>query len=822
MYMLTHVLLTTASNQWIGDLYSDEKRELYVEKLINNVKISGDPKEGLEPHVYEISSLSYRGLALDSIHQSILVSGESGAGKTETVKIIMSHLACVHTNDTIAENSDNVVVKRVIDSNPLLEAFGNAKTIRNDNSSRFGKYIQLQFDVEDATTAAFAGKSVPSCVLAGSTCETYLLEKSRVVGHEASERTYHIFYQLLAAPDSVKCDIWDGLKGTTNASFNYVGETDTTSIEHLTDGERWQKTVDALSLVGITGDKFKELMRAICAVMQLGNLTFDTDPTNEDRSIINSEEELVKLSDLMGIERGVIEKALTHRTIHAAKESYSVPLRSGMARDSRDAFAKAIYQHTFDWLVRVVNHATCAEKNYSDASSIDQYGNIGLLDIFGFETFEVNRFEQFAINYANEKLQQKYNLDIFSSVQNEYDYEGIDMPPVDFSDNAEVLHLIEGRMGLISMLNEECLRPHGNDSSFVSKVKKVNNDMDCLVKDPLHSPTQFAISHYAGPVVYEATTFVKKNTDKLPNDLRECATLSSNTLIKSELAAVQQAIASETGTGGKGHSSLSVSSKFRSQLHQLMITIQKTRTRYVRCIKPNPDKVPKKTHLLSSVQQLRCAGVVAAVAVSRVSYPNRLTHATALERFTCVRVSCENYDQIETEDSQNAATMLMQEILSDFEGTSGAFVCGKSRVYFKAGALEFLEAKRIQKLSELATSIQRIARGFIAQSHYFRMQDASIYLQSLARRNKARTGLFQACFAVTTVSCWVRCLGAQKELLRLRKERASTLIQTRYVLLISFDLRCFILKKSLFSLHPFYTLRKQVSYHEFQKAFGGE
>ncbi len=727
-----------------------------------------------------MSALAYKGLAQNSTHQSILVSGESGAGKTETVKIIMSHLASVNqeiTQDN--EKDDNLVVKRVLDSNPLLEAFGNAKTIRNDNSSRFGKFIQLQFDVEDATTAAYAGRSVPSCVLAGSTCETYLLEKSRVVGHDASERTYHIFYQLLAAPEQTKLDIWDGLQGTANASFRYVGETDTTVIEKLTDGERWEKTASALNLIGLSGDVFKDLMRAICVVLQLGNLTFDDDPTNDDGSIITSEQELVKLSALMGIDKEHIQKALTFRTIQAAKkEMYSVPLRSGMARDSRDAFAKAIYQHTFDWLVKKINLATSAEENYSDAADVEEYGNIGLLDIFGFETFEVNRFEQFSINYANEKLQQKYNLDIFSSVQSEYEYEGIALPEVDFSDNSEVLHLVEGRMGLISILNEECLRPHGNDSSFVSKLKTVNKDIVCLVKDPLLSPTQFAISHYAGKVEYEASNFVQKNTDKLPSDLVECAALSSNMLIKTEFTEVRDVFA--VGNSSKGiFSSTTVSSKFRTQLHSLMKTIQQTRSRYVRCIKPNPIKQPKKIDLLSSVQQLRCAGVVAAVTISRVSYPNRLPHEAALDRFCCI--SSTNQHQLES-DNKNAVKILMQDILDEFGSES--YACGKSRVYFKSGALEFLESKRIHELGILATSVQRMIRGFVQRSSYLRLLDTSIYIQSLARRKNARNILLKACFAVTTISCWVRCVRAREQLHRLRKNRAATLIQTRYVFVL--------------------------------------
>mmetsp|Transcript_43555 Transcript_43555/g.52790 ORF Transcript_43555/g.52790 Transcript_43555/m.52790 type:complete len:360 (-) Transcript_43555:80-1159(-) len=241
--------------QWIPELYSDENREKYANILVWNPPPDGDGRSQIAPHVYEASSLAFRGLSCEGVDQSILVSGESGAGKTETVKIVMKHLAAVQASEVSTSSDDSnfqsSVVKRVMDSNPLLETFGNAKTVRNDNSSRFGKYIQLQFDVEDATTAQFSGRSVPNCILAGSFCDTYLLEKSRVVGHESPERTYHIFYQIIAAPEDEKTKIWSGMAGTTNSSFRYVGETETLLIEGKTDAQKWESTISALALVGI-------------------------------------------------------------------------------------------------------------------------------------------------------------------------------------------------------------------------------------------------------------------------------------------------------------------------------------------------------------------------------------------------------------------------------------------------------------------------------------------------------------------------------------------------------------------------------------------
>ena len=707
----------------------------------------------------------------------------------------MSHLASIQssnllTSETAAteESGMSKVVKRVLDSNPLLEAFGNAKTTRNDNSSRFGKYIQLQFDVEDATTAAFSGRSVPSCVLAGSFCETYLLEKTRVVAHEEPERTYHIFYQILAAPETEKTNIWSGLAGTKFSSFKYVGDTQTLKIEKKSDAEHWERTVKALKLIGVDGEKFITLMRAVCTVLQLGNLTFDKDPTNDENSIITSTDALSSLADVMGVATDDVKKALTSRTVIAGKEVYTVPLNVVDARDTCNAFAKEIYQQIFDWLVKAINAATSAEKNYADAKDVEEFGLIGLLDIFGFESFKVNRFEQLCINYANEKLQQKYTIDIFRSVQDEYEYEGIELGNVAFADNVEVLKLIEGRMGAIAVLNEECVRPRGNDSSFVSKVKTMNKDLSCLIQDRLHRPEEFAIEHYAGVVKYDANNFVQKNMDSIPNDLLDCACKSTNNLISTELKAAADAKQSVSGRGKK--SKLTVATKFRQQLTGLMSNISKTKTRYIRCIKPNPEKKPLKFHLSSSVQQLRCAGVVAAVTISRVAFPNRLTHDTVIERFRCLSSMTIEDGEEKKDDTgdesplKGPVDMLLTNLLKSMEVTEGGkvtkvFVMGKSRVYFRAGALEYLENQRLIALGTLATSIQRMIRGFVAISKFITLKNTTIATQALRRRTKARNDYIKMRLTAIQIECWTRVLIAKAKLLQLKKEDRACKIQSR-------------------------------------------
>ncbi|EEC42649.1 predicted protein, partial [Phaeodactylum tricornutum CCAP 1055/1] len=637
--------------QWFHDLYTEKKRVYYSNRLVWEAA-DQDPRDSMEPHVYEVSSLSYKGLAFEMMNQSILVSGESGAGKTETVKICMNHMASVQKGPIRPgmEESLDPVVQRVVESNPLLEAFGNAKTRRNDNSSRFGKYLQLQFDNSKMKESSLTSRSVSNCLLAGSKCDVYLLEKNRVCVHDDWERTYHIFYQLLAAPDDVKGKFWSKLKGTSNKSFKYVGETDTKKIEGQTDAEHFQHTINTLELIGISGDKLKTLsdgehfantvktldlinirgdklvamMRAICAVLQLGNLGFNAKNGDADKSAVATIEELRDLAELMGVEEKDLTLAFTERTMKTKTEEYKVPLNAVAAKDACDALAKEIYGKLFLWLVSEINTATCAEDNYKNGS-MSNFGIIGLLDIFGFESFVVNRFEQLCINYANEKLQQKFTEDIFRSVQTEYEAEGIELAEIWYDDNTDVLDLIEGRTGLLALLNEECVRPQGSDQAFVQKALQVNNASQCLIVNKMDRMS-FGIHHYAGKVMYDADQFVSSNQDTLPTDLSDLCSMSTNFVIANEMAKVEAANMTR-GTPRRQKSNLVAPTawgKYKTQLLSLMTNLRKTESRYIRCIKPNMKKVPVLMEHIPTVEQLRCAGVVAAVTLSRSAFPNRL------------------------------------------------------------------------------------------------------------------------------------------------------------------------------------------------------
>lgn len=841
---------------WLHHLYSEDVRCRYAQSLVwsnnnNSAAItlsSTEQDEPLEPHVYETSSLAYRGLCIHGENQSILVSGESGAGKTETVKILLTDIASVQrgcginhhdhhhlaAEDTSSSNPDQTssvssssynspIVQRVLDSNPLLEAFGNAKTVRNDNSSRFGKYIQLQFDVEDPVQAAYRGRSLPAAVLAGSRCEVYLLEKSRVVHHEPDERTYHIFYQLLGAPDDVKSAIWEGLADTDQESFSYVGYTDTDTIEGLSDAARFKHTIQSLALVGVTDVTLQTLLRAICIVLQLGNLVFLPEETDDTRTVIDSQDELKALAELIGVSEELLSACLTVRTVTARNEVFKVPLSAIAAKESCDAFAKEIYAKAFLWLVRTINDATCAENNYLEANlNNGEFGLIGLLDIFGFESFGTNRFEQLCINYANEKLQQKFTQDVFRSVQVEYEYEGIELGEITYDDNTDVLDLVEGRMGLIAFLNEECVRPGGSDKGFVSKAAAMNKDNPCFICEKGFAIFQFGVHHYAGRVIYDATSFVTKNTDTLPTDLQECATQSSNSILANELTndAVSNPFVmpkgttpvgktrrkaqprpslpqSPTGKRPKGNLvAETVWTKFRNQLTLLMVNLKKTRTRYIRCIKPNTLKQPRIMQHVSTVEQLRCAGVVAAVTISRSAFPNRLEHEIVLDRFKALWGKGD-YGRAEADLlmlspmvgltdplvrlAESLLTLALKSMEEDTNGKmTKAFVMGKTRTYFRAGALEYLENERVQCLSRWAVEIQRIGRTFSARSRYSKIRKMIIGTESLVRMMLARRRFSRLKSVAIKVECWYRCICAFRMLVHLRRNRMATLVQNHW------------------------------------------
>jgi myosin-5 len=726
------IIIAVNPFQWFKEIYTEKVRARYARVLVWD-NDDGDPRNQVEPHVYETSALSYKGLAFDGNDQSILVSGESGAGKTETVKICMNHMASCQQGPSKASSEMSPVVQRILESNPLLEAFGNAKTVRNDNSSRFGKYIQLQFDMGDKGQREYRSRTEATCVLAGSKCDAYLLEKNRVIGHESEERTFHIFYQIVAAKDKTK--YWSKLAGTTNESFKYVGKTQTDTIEGMKDGDHFVNTVRVLEEIGVTGDTLMTLIQAIIMVLQLGNITFQPDPKDEERSLVSSKKEFSDLCELMCIPEVSFEAALTERTMKTRNETYKVPLNSQKAREATDSFAKEIYGRAFLWLVRAINDATAAELNYK-SGTMSEFGIIGLLDIFGFESFVRNRYEQLCINYCNEKLQAKFTEDIFRSVQEEYEREGIPLDEITYDDNSDVLNLIESKTGLLAMLNEECVRPKGSDQAFVQKAIAGNKKSPCLFENRMNR-CGFGIHHYAGKVMYDADGFVESNQDTLPTDLAEAALLSSNVILAKHMSndSCQNFESKSAGPSSEPKRSApkraksnivapTVWTKYKAQLSSLMAKLKQTNSRYIRCVKPNKPKKPVLMEHLGTIEQLRCAGVVAAVTLSRSAFPNRLENDVVRFKFwqlwdkdafpskASSDMSPSEKAKYECEAMLTCALKPLVEINPKTGKPYTIFLVGKTRSYFKTGVLEFLESHRSSGLDKYAVEIQKLHADF--------------------------------------------------------------------------------------------------------------
>lgn len=770
------IVIAVNPYKWLPELYSDETRKEYL--VFDRSK--------LPPHVYATSSAAYSDLQEQNMDQSILVSGESGAGKTETVKILMGHLALIASSD------DTVVIRRIVESNPLLESFGNAQTVRNDNSSRFGKFIELELN--------------GACRLVGSRCSTFLLEKSRVVGQDAGERNYHIFYQMLAAEPRLRSTFGLGRASRSRDAMKYtcMGRSPVDHIEGKHDGARFADTIAALAIVGVEGEGLTNLLSALAGVLLVGQLTFDggIDASSQDATSAFSEaacEEAADVASALQVDAEALERALTQRTLRTRDESFIKRLSPAVATATCDALAKELYTRLFDWLVARICEATRAATAGEDSGALK---TVGLLDIFGFESFEMNRFEQLCINYANEKLQQKFTSDIFKAVQQEYSDEGIPWDRVEFKDNTPILALIEAKLGIIAMLNEECVRPKGSDENFVSKLISVHRG-DPAFSTPrvgAHKEFQFSIRHYAGTVMYTSTGWLDRNKDVVSDDLLEMMRESKNPLICKVFADPElvEAMSSKPSHGGEGKAkgcSTSVATKFKASLAQLMETVQRTRTQYVRCIKPNKVKSAVKIDNPMVIEQLRCAGVVEAIRISRAGFPARMALGDFARRFAVLArqaagghlrgpslgagasaaAAAAAADMASRgTDSVGACRALMAALAP---GEQQQYEIGRTRFYFKAGVLEQLEERRALLRQAAATALARRERGRQARRRYLAVQAAALRLQSLQRMNCRRAAYQRTRGLAIRCQAYWRGFKGRRHAAACRRLRAVTCLQ---------------------------------------------
>ncbi|XP_058786039.1 myosin-15-like isoform X5 [Vicia villosa] len=626
--------------------------------------------------------------------QSILVSGESGAGKTETTKLIMQYLTFVGGR---AVCDDRSVEQQVLESNPLLEAFGNARTVRNDNSSRFGKFVEIQFDSK--------GK------ISGAAIRTYLLERSRVVQTTDPERNYHCFYQLCASERDA-----EKYKLGHPSHFHYLNQSKVYELDGVSSAEEYIKTRKSMDIVGISHEDQEAIFRTLAAILHLGNVEFS--PGKEhDSSIVKDEKSKFHLqmaANLFKCDLNLLQATLCTRSIQTREGNIVKALDCNAAVAGRDVLAKTVYARLFDWLVDKINKAV--------GQDINSRMQIGILDIYGFESFKDNSFEQFCINFANEKLQQHFNEHVFKMEQAEYSKEEIKWSYIEFIDNQDVLDLIEKKpIGIIALLDEACMFPKSTHETFSTKLFKHFLCHTRFGKEKF-SETDFTVSHYAGKVTYHTDTFLDKNRDYVV--LEHCNVLSSSKC--SFVSGLFPSLPEESSRSSYKFSS--VASRFKQQLQALMETLKTTEPHYIRCVKPNSLNLPQKFENTSVLHQLRCGGVLEAVRISLAGYPTRRTYSEFVDRFGLItpEFSDGSYD-----DRATTQKILQKLKLENFQ-------LGRTKVFLRAGQIGILDSRRAEVLDNAAKCIQRRLHTFIAHRDFISTRVAAVSLQACCRGCLAR------------------------------------------------------------------------------------
>lgn len=442
----------------------------------------------LDPHVFAVSEEAYAKLEREKSNISIIVSGESGAGKTVSAKYAMRYFAAVGGSE-----SETQIERKVLASSPIMEAIGNAKTTRNDNSSRFGKFTKLLFNNDISTMS-----------LTGATMQTYLLEKSRVVFQAPDERNYHIFYQLCAGRDK-----FPELMLDHPDKFKFLNQGEAPEIPKISDAKEFDETLKALTTLGFSNEEINNIIRVIAGILHLGNILIN-EADRDATSIASNDLSLNIMSDILKLDKADLLQWLTTRQIESMHDTVLIPMNKSSAEAAREALAKHIYSKIFHYIVRTIN------RNLINPRKEDNF--IGVLDIYGFETFEINSFEQFCINYANEKLQQQFNQHVFKLEQEEYLKEGIVWNMIDFYDNQPCIDLIESKLGILDLLDDECRMPNGSDTSWVGKLNEKCTKYKHFEK-PRFGTSAFLVKHFSDTVQYECSGFLEKNRDTVSKEL---------------------------------------------------------------------------------------------------------------------------------------------------------------------------------------------------------------------------------------------------------------------------------------------------------------
>ncbi|KAL6471340.1 hypothetical protein MHYP_G00199900 [Metynnis hypsauchen] len=685
------------------EIYTKQHMERY--RGVNFYEVS--------PHIYAVSDNAYRSMRTERRDQCMLISGESGAGKTEASKKVLQYYAVTCP----ASEQVQTVKDRLLQSNPVLEAFGNAKTLRNDNSSRFGKYMDIQFD--------FRGAPVGGHIL------NYLLEKSRVVHQSHGERNFHIFYQLIEGGEE---DLLRrlGLERNTQ-QYQYLVKGNCPKVSSINDRSDWKLVRKALSVIGFSDDDVEELLNIIASVLHLGNVQFGGEDSGN--AYITTDTQIKYLARLLGVDGSVLKEALTHKKITAKGEELMSPLNQEQASSARDALSKAIYGRTFTWLVNKINDSLAFK---DDSFSSKNASVIGLLDIYGFEVFQNNSFEQFCINYCNEKLQQLFIELTLKSEQEEYEAEGITWEPVQYFNNKIICDLVEEKFkGIISILDEECLRPgDASDITFLEKLEDtVGGHVHFLSHKLADGKTrkvmgrdEFRLLHYAGEVNYSVNGFLDKNNDLLFRNLKEVMCMSENKILT-------QCFDREELTDRKRPET--TATQFKNSLAKLMEILMSKEPSYVRCIKPNDAKQAGRFDEVLIRHQVKYLGLMENLRVRRAGFAYRRRYEVFLQRYKSL---CpDTWPNWDGRLVDGVSTLVKHLGYKPEE-----YKLGRSKIFIRFPKTLFAteDALEVRKHS-LATKLQASWKGYSQKSKYRKLRHSAILIQAwwrgiLARRRAQR------------------------------------------------------------------------------------
>ncbi|KAL7044735.1 hypothetical protein ACKWTF_002035 [Chironomus riparius] len=643
------------------------------------------------PHIFAIGNNAYKEMRTKNRNQCIVISGESGAGKTESTKLILQYLAAVSGKHSWIE-------QQVLDSNPIMEAFGNARTIRNDNSSRFGKYIDIFFNDSGA--------------IEGAKIEHYLLEKSRIVSASKGERNYHIFYAMLAGltkEERKRLELEDATK------YNYLTCGGIIKCENRNDANEFTAIKSAMSVLSFSDEEFWEIIKLLSAILHMGNLKYKaTTVQNLDACEIADSLNIARIARVLEVPQQLLNNALLQKTIFAHGERVTSSLTKEQAIEARDAFVKAIYGKCFVMIVEKINQTIY--------KTIKKKCSIGVLDIFGFENFGSNSFEQLCINYANENLQQFFVKYIFKLEQEEYTNEGIDWQNIEFIDNQEILDMIGLKpMNIMALINEETIFPKGSESTLVAKLHTTHGTKTIYVKPKYEDSSEFGIQHYAGNVFYNSNGFLEKNRDSFNYDLKELIMKTSNKFLLSLFSADDALDTSKK--------SITLSLQFRNSLEALMKTLLACDPSFVRCIKPNELQRPNILDKPLCVRQLRYSGMMETAKIRKAGFAIRHTYKDFVTRYRFLVKGITTKS-----DFRSAANKICTQILSSMPN----YAFGKTKIFLKEQHDMLLETMRNDIYMSAIAVIQRGFRRLIFKKFMQRYRNAATVIQKNWRARAPR------------------------------------------------------------------------------------